>query len=470
MNFKFSYIDEPLLRFFNGEAYNPVIGLCKFGPRFSSVDEKNHKWLKVGLIGSAHSLSITLNLLDEMRRPASPKKVTKWNIPFPGLSENSPLKFSLSYLAELREQILPDEIEEITKQKTRFDKVEKFLEIIERKIKNLSTNKSPPPDVIIVAIPREIEDMCKDPSYDNPLLKLSNDDDFHNRIKLYGMKYSIPTQIIRPNTLEFKGTQEKSIVFWNLAVGLLYKSQKGYPWKLAQLEENTCYVGISFYMESGSKKASLRSSVAQVFLDTGESFVLRGDAFKLDPKADERTPHLDKENAKKVIKLVLKQYQEVRKSLPHRIVIHKSSNFWDEETEGFLEATKDIKLRDFVTILDSDLRFYREKEYPILRGSLFSTENFEEHYLYTTGLVPCLNTYPGLGVPKPLLIRCKVQSSEIQKICQEILAFTKLDWNNTFIYRKEPATIYVSRRVGWVLSESIAKNFKYLDPHYYYYM
>lgn len=470
MKFKFNYIEEPRLQFSNGEAYNPLVGLCKYGPRFASKDEKDHKWLKVGLIGSSHSLSATVTMLDEMRSSSIPKKVTKWNIPFPGLCENSPLNFSLSYLPAMREQIYSEEIEQITAQKTRFDKVAKFLEIIEKKIKNLSNNKSPPPEVIIVSIPREIEEVCKDPSYDNPLLKLSNDDDFHNRIKLYGMKYGVPTQIIRPNTLDFKGTQEKATVFWNLAVGLLYKSQKGHPWKLAELEENTCYVGISFYVESGSKKASLRSSVAQVFLDTGESFVLRGDAFKLDPRADERTPHLDKDNAKKIIQLVLDQFKEVRKSLPRRLVIHKSSNFWDEETEGFQEAAKEIKVKDFVTILDGDLRFYREGEYPILRGSLFSTENLEEHYLYTTGFVPCLNTYPGLGIPKPLLIRCKVQDSEIQKICQEILAFTKLDWNNTFIYRKEPATIHVSRRVGWVLSESIAKDFKDLDPHYYYYM
>jgi len=468
-NFDIDYIEEPKLKFLSGESFNPCVGLLKFGPRFSSIDEKTHKWLKVGIIGSAQSIALTHKILNEMSLPSIPKRITKWSLPFPGLNEYSPLKFSLSYSPEWQQRISSAEIEEILIEKTHSKRTSKLIGIIASKIKILS-EKSPPPDVIIVSLPRDLEEECKDAQSDKPLLKLENNDDFHNRIKLYGMDYKIPTQIIRADTLEFVGTQEKHTVFWNLAVGLLYKSQRGHPWKLAHLDDNTCYVGISFFKEKGGTNKLLRASMAQVFLDTGESFILRGEAFDVKTKNEEKNPHLSKENAMKLIEKVLEQYKIVRNILPQRIVIHKSSNYWVDELEGFKEASKTIPARDFVTIQPSDLKFYREGAYAVLRGTLISSPNYKEHYLYTTGFVPCINTFPGMGVPKPLLIRCFNQDSDIKKICEEILAFTKLDWNNTFIYRKEPVTISISRKVGWVLSETSAKQMSILDPHYYYYM
>ena len=470
MSLKVDYIPEPKLEFLNGESYNPCAGLLKYGPRFSTTDEKKHKWLKIGIIGSSQSISLTLGILEEMSSPAVPKKITKWNLPFPGLNESSPLKFSFSYKPEWRQVITDSEIGEIFEESKPHKRAEKLISIIDNKIKILS-EKSPPPDVIIIGIPRELEDACKDSKFDKPLLKLDSDDDFHSRIKLYGMKHRIPTQILRADTLELKGTQEKPIVFWNIAVGLLYKSQRGHPWKLAKLEENTCYVGISFYKEGSGKDQYLRASMAQVFLDTGESFILRGEPFRVYNQSQIKSPHLSKDNSKKLIEQVLMQYKNIRRVLPQRLVIHKSSKYFDEELEGFKEASKEIQLKDFVTIQPANnLKFYRPGKYAILRGTLISTSNFKLNYLYTTGFVPCIDTFPGLGVPKPMMVRCFVQDSDIKKICEEILAFTKLDWNNTFIYRKEPVTLSVSRKVGRVLSETMARQMQDLDPHYYYYM
>jgi len=62
-----------------------------------------------------------------------------------------------------------------------------------------------------------------------------------------------------------------SDIAWNLAVGLLYKAQKGHPWKLAEFELDTCYAGISFYKERTTNLS--KAAMAQVFLDSGESFI-----------------------------------------------------------------------------------------------------------------------------------------------------------------------------------------------------
>lgn len=467
--FKIDYISEPELMFAEKkESLNPTVGLIKYGPRFSSKDEKQHKWAKVGIIGSSKSISIVTSFLEDMRYQIAPKKICPWSIPFPGLYEDSPLKFSISLSDEWQQRFNSEEIEEIKSLKNKNERIEKVLQLIDNKMK-IIYEKSTPPDIIIISLPEDIECLCVDARMENPLIKLKNEDDFHSRIKVDGMKYKMATQLIRPRTLMLKGTQEKSIVAWNLAVGLLYKSQKGYPWKLTHLEDNTCYVGISFFKERITGKRNMGASLAQLFIDTGESFILRGDSFEWNNSTSPNSPHLSKENAKKIIEMVLKQYQDVRKRLPDRLVIHKSSNYWDDEFEGFVEASKGIEIKDFVTLQPTDISFYRDDMYPVMRGTLVYSPIENECYLYTAGFAPCLKTYPSIGIPKPLMVRTKIADSSMKKICSEILAFTKLDWNNTFLYRKDPVTISVSRKVGKILAESEAKKIQ-IDPHYYYYM
>ena len=466
MTFRIDYISEPKLMFLNGESINPTVGLLKYSPRFSSEDETKHKWVKVGIIGTSKSISQTINFFEDMRYNILPEKTVKWLMPFPGVNEQSPLKFSFSFRPEWQERFSIEEIKTIEGIETLDGRIEKVLSLVDSKMKVIYEKS--PPEVIIVTIPEEIEKLCINQNYDNPLIKLRNEDDFHNRIKVYGMRYKMPTQLIRPKTFALEGTQDKSLIAWNLAVGMLYKSQKGYPWKLTYLPQETCFVGISFYKENLSGKKCTRASMAQVFLDTGQSFILRGDPFECDEK-DTKSPHLSKADAKHLIEVVLAQYNEVKGVVPQRLVIHKSSNYLPDEYEGFMDAAKDIRYKDFITIQKSDVKLYRTQSMPILRGSYLSTPDDNEYYLFTTGYVPCLETYPGLSIPFPLMVRVKYKDTPIRQILEEILAFTKLDWNNTFIYRKEPVTLSVSRKVGQILSESEAHNIE-IDPHYYFYM
>lgn len=470
MTLKFTYIEEPKLQFQSGEAYNPTVGLWKYGPRFSSKHEKGHKWLKIGIIGSGASVSRALAMLEEMKLPAKPENISKWNLPFPGIGPESQMKFSFLCEPEWQEKLTSTEIRSLLSSGSGTKIAEKFAELIDHKLAVLH-EKTPQPDCVIISLPKEIEAACIPSDLKNPLIKLPKEDDLHSRIKIYGMKYGLPTQLLRSKTLDFVGTQEKNIVFWNFAVGLLYKSQNGYPWKLATLEDNTCYVGISFFKEKGDSSKNMRASMAQVFLDTGESFILRGDAFEWNDESHPNSPHLSSDNAKNLTDYVIKQYKEIRHNvMPSRIVIHKTSSYWDEEKEGFLSAIETIPKKDLITIADTGIKFYRPNEFSVLRGTLISNQDFSRNMLYTTGFVPSLDTYPGLGIPKPLLIKPEVLDSNITDVCREILSFTKLDWNNTFMYRRHPVTLSVSKKVGNVLSDSIAKDQTHLDSHYYFYM
>jgi hypothetical protein len=183
--------------------------------------------------------------------------------------------------------------------------------------------------------------------------------------------------------------------------------------------------------------------------------------------------HLTEEDAKRVVNKILKQYYDVRKSLPSRLVIHKTSNFWDEEKTGILQAAKSVKNVDLVTIEEEHpLRLFNYKcAYPVLRGTMLAPPGRREYYLFTNGFVSVLGTYQGYRVPSPIVIRPDEQTvTPIEEIAKEILAFTKLDWNSSHFCKKMPVTIEVSRSVGGVLAEPEAKNLKEIDPHYYFYM
>lgn len=464
-NFRIEYIPEPKLLFGNeGSSLNPCIGLIKYGPRFSGTEKENYREFKVGIVGSSKSIALTKQLFDTFQSKIYPNgEVKPWKIPFPGLNSNSMLSFRFIFNPEWESIIDSIDLREI---KNAHSSSEVALKLIRNRLK-LIYEKETPPDIIIISFPQEFYDICECSNAQKPHIKIGNDD-FHNRIKLAAMQLKISTQIIRPETLLQEGTQERCLVAWNLVVGMLYKCQKGHPWKLTHLEENTCYIGISFFKEKD--KETRRASLAQIFLDTGESFVLRGESFNWMNANYPNSPHLSENDAYNLMKYVLSHYKLIRRHYPNRIVIHKSSNFWDDELEGFKKATCDINERDFITVLPSKLKLFTQTNYPVLRGTLLSLKDESIGFLFTTGFVPSLQTYPGFSIPKALQIKPFVLDSSLIKVAKEILSFTKLDWNNTFVYSKMPVTISVSRKVGSVMSETEAQKIQDLDSHYYFYM
>lgn len=456
----------------NGKAKDPRIGLIKYGPR--TPEEKSyHVSMKIGLIGNSYAINEIQRFFKLMRERILPKKPRgssepqKWKMPFPGLSNKSPLNISMNLQKRWREIIKKDEIDKILSSTNKREIMEMTVSLIEDKT-DIIYGRETPPDVVIICIPDEI--YRKYASAFSFKQKIQTEEsDLHNKIKLRSIIRKIPTQIIHPNTLKWKGTQDLSDVAWNLAVGLLYKSQKGHPWKLAEFELDTCYAGISFYKErtTGASKAAM----AQVFLDSGESFILRAD--QVEESVGKYQNHLTKDDAKKVINKILKQYRNVRGTTPNRLVIHKTSNFWEEEKEGMLQAANNISSVDLITIgIKHPLRLFNYKcTYPVLRGTMITPPDRKEYYLFTNGFVSVLGTYQGYRVPKPIVVRPDEHTvTPIDEIAKEILAFTKLDWNSSHFCKKIPVTIEVSRSVGGVLAEPEIKKLKDIDPHYYFYM
>ncbi len=297
----------------------------------------------------------------------------------------------------------------------------------------------------------------------------AGDFDFHDIIKVIGMKYRLPTQFILPTTLDLerKSLQDLATRSWNLSVAAYYKT-KGIPWKLAELEPDTCYAGVSFYREcTPDGQQYMRAGVARVFLATGEALVLKGDPFKWEhPRAE---PHLNEEQSIALVDKIIKEYKRSHKdTLPQRLVLHKTSEYSVEEKQGFLAASENIAQEDLLSITRSTIDRYREGAYPTVRGNVIKVSD-SEFYVFTLGYIAQLKTFPKPGIPVPVRVQVANLDSSERLMCKDILSLTRLNWNNADFCDQMPITISASRRIGNILSEARARDLE-ISSEYKYYM
>ena len=110
-----------------------------------------------------------------------------------------------------------------------------------------------------------------------------------------------------------------------------------------------------------------------------------------------------------------------------------------------------IEISDLVWIQESSpIAIFRDGNYPVLRGTFVDLRG--KGLLYTRGSVPYYGTYPGLRVPRPLLlVQHENSDSAILTIARDVLALTKVNWNTTQFDQKLPAPIKAAREVGRIL-------------------
>lgn len=365
------HVREPDLIFGqNNKCVEPKGGLFLFGPYGRYVSgEVVPIVADVGIIETSKSIGDTINFFDRIRRRIPAKSAG--GIDFPGLGVNGKLRFDVKFDEQWQEVITSSDVSECRQIETRIERINYFLDLLEEKIRNLH-RKEPSPMITICALPLEFIKMCRSPEQKGYHIiithrrfekrrisppQLEGDYDLHRIIKVFGMKYEMPTQVILPHTLDVerkRGVQDLATRAWNLSMALYYKSE-GVPWKLAQLDPGTCYAGISFYRVLGSEGApSMRASIAHLFLHTGECLVLTGQPFSwVDPNI---SPRLTENQAKTIRSQMIEAYTEIHEQKPSRLVVYKKTIFTPEEKKGFLGAEDSIRQTDLLTVKNCSIR------------------------------------------------------------------------------------------------------------------
>lgn len=461
-SFQIDYLEEPEVEFNGGKDTSPKRGLLRFGPRLKGGQ---HQTISVGVIGDRDSISKLRSLFGEMELAIVPKgadaedesDLTPSHIPFPGTGEESDLDVSINAHPNWQRVISKTDLRAISNQSTVDEKIHEFLDMVRDEIEFLKM-LDPQPAIVIVCIPQTVMDECTPADEDYADVKSSEDNhDLHNQIKIIGMNHDLPTQLVKPETLEPSNDQQKASRAWNLTVGMLYKAQRGHPWKSKDLDPGTCYAGIVFYKQRDTEKNVVRAALAHVFM-RGDHNIIQSQPMRNLKEDENGQPHLSFEEANSIAEQIIEFYKRNHDGAPpNRLVLHKSSEFWEEERNGFKTAAENlgVGVKDFIRIRPrSDLRLLPPDHFPALRGTLLSIPADDTHYLYTTGYVPEMVTWRGSGIPEPIEIKpdrvCKTPSLDL---CEEIMFLTKLDWNTSEFSVKEPVTTGVARKVGDVLAE-----------------
>lgn len=455
MKLNFTHIEEPQLQFGEDAHICPKTGILLYNTYdFDSAIKKKN--ILIGVVGISENIEDFVIWIEQCGNLIPSIKSDQPNlfISFCGFNENSGFGSKMIVDEALIRKINDTELKELIKNKDREERIISVADLYYEQVKFLAQNKKP--DIIICIIPKSMESKIsikKKRKIDNKIgeeEEVRLETDFRRYLKAKSMHLAVPLQLIKEHSLKSgSNVQDDATRAWNFCTAIYYKAN-GTPWRLIKdtNKPTVCYVGISFYRSRDRK--TIQTSLAQIFDELGNGIILRGTPVQIDKR--DRQPHLSINQAHELLKSALKEYKIALENFPARLVIHKTSNFSEDEIEGFKMATNEFHINntDFVTIMDSKVKLFRDGFYPPFRGSLLQLAK-KRYLLYTRGSVEYYETYPGLYIPQPLEIRIVESNESGNQICKEILTLTKMNWNNTQFDGKYPITVACARKVGEIL-------------------
>ncbi len=503
MNNRLVYLEEPTLMFaHNQSAEDSRDGLTLFGPY-----ERNNGTIRVGFIGTQTSLGYYYSFVTQMNKPIYTKSLGRTF--FPGFKS----VFGIDWPSEPATSIILDdnEIESILaipnlKERT-FNLVSLYLDAIKRYIEDEELVI----DIWYVVVPNTVLTLCRPKStsgkatynkqqvdfFNSGQLSLfqednedisqyvemyESDSDFHDQLKARAIhnKITCPIQVMLESTLQFRAKisgeeyedDMKAHLAWTHSSSLYYKL--GYlPWKLNSVRDGVCYVGLVFKkLQDTSRKKGYACSAAQMFLDSGDGVVFRGNIGPWISK-NEKTFHLDRHSAKALLSIAVEAYYAKHKRYPKELFIHGRTAFSDEEWRGFQDAVQvasDINLVGVAIKESNGFRLLKDNsdtksQYGVLRGLCLIVDG-KSGYLWTKGFIPKTETANHMEVACPLHIEVNRGQADIKVVMKDILALTKLNYNACIYGDGLPVTLRFSDKIGNILTAIpdvnwAAKPFKY---------
>lgn len=484
---KLIHISEPKLTFGYGQKMeDPRDGLTLFGAYTKDIHLGQ---ISIGIIGPKKQRDFVKSYIKRIHKPVVCEKSDIARPYFPGIEAIFDIFINPNAIQEI--DIPRKKIDEFLKYTDGHQRVYNLTNLYAGKLTKYLNEEDIPVTVWFVAIPDQIYQFgrpkSKIPKSDDNLtigLKKSERDpnelflfdemnelkdayefeiNFHNQLKAKLLSEKIVTQIIRESTIAYEELWEDedkinyekmfdTAKAWNISTTLYYKSG-GLPWKLGDIRKNVCYLGLVYKQIEQSDNKRNACCAAQMFLDSGDGMVFRGNIGPwYNPKTKEF--HITRKDAFNLLSMSLESFRDKSEmdDYPNEIFIHSKTNFDDEEWEGFAEATEGkckivgVRIKD-----DNTFKIYRDYSYCVPRGSaLIVTEKLA--YLWTKGYIPRIQTQLGLETPNPLSVEIIRGDKNIETVCKDILALTKLNYNACIYADGLPVTLRFADSIGEVLT------------------
>lgn len=475
------HIPDPQLEFGGvGGFLDPKEGLKQGGPFDLRFGTARKQVVNIGFVGDEAMIGKAIKWLERCRKVIKSQMANTAQYPdYPGFKEVFHCDLSLN---PRWNYVIDDEtLKSALAIKSRPLSFTNVLSVYTNGLKHISKIDTVKPDVILCCLPEEVIDKCwsitneKVKNQDKKKIKeLANqlalfenfnkepieeqiedilNRDFRRALKAKAMRFGIPIQIGRDSLfLDQDGNQDASIRAWNSTIALYYKAG-GIPWRIRKEGVETCYVGISFHhLYTTHGKHLVRSCIAQAFSSDGEGFAIRGANI---PWSREQgmNVHLTKEQALQLGEKILAEYRYRTGTTPLRVVLHKSTMFDEHEKSGLYESLNNVPIIELVNLSPTNFRLVRFGAYPPLRGTLCTVNN-DSTYLFTTGYMESIGTYPGPHIPVPIQIKTDPDRNiDLQGVANDIIRLSRMNWNTASITGGHPVTLLFSRRVGGIMAE-----------------
>jgi hypothetical protein len=489
-------IPEPLLLFRYGqETEDPRDGLTLCGP----LDDGKPYGVKAGVIGTRAGIELFRRWVEWLQKPIFIQPPPPGRPPFPGFQAVFHTPWNPSPVLAI--EVGDEEIDQHLYLDDRHQRVYGTVEVFTGRILRALKEEEAKPELWFVVVPDRIYKYCRPESVVEPAVRLRArgqfknatkartfyenrslfpevdeaipayfyEEHFHNQLKARLLKDMVLTQIVKESTVANIGkvgdegvsesdVRRQSEIAWNLSTGVFYKVG-GRPWKVASIREGVCYVGLVFKKDETEGKQRNACCAAQMFLDSGDGVVFKG---AVGPWYNEESGdyHLSRSASKALGELAIASYK--RKHIdgkpPREVFIHGKVRFEAEEWRGFEEAASEVANIVGVRIRDEfNLKLYRQGQNPILRG-LAHIRGERSAHLWTKGWTPRIQTYPGRGVPNPLVIELNKGEAALETVLHDILTLTKLNYNTCIFGDGLPITLKFANAVGEILTAGPIKD------------
>lgn len=487
-SFSLKFYSEPELEFgFGQKSVDPRKGLFLFGP---ISDRRKPTSMRVGVIGTPVGLAAYRDWVRQIGSYIqSPNLSSMHQFAFPGFEAIFKTTWSANPVIEIT--VSPLEITKKIRISDRHRAISETVALFSDSMRQKLREEEISVDLWFVIIPDEVylygRPLSKVPSSEKINIQQSMNSrlarqlqtqpsmfveemqeaelylrgiDFHNQLKAELLLERVTTQIVRESTITPPGNaatgtkirrlQDPATLAWNLSTAAFYKAN-GRPWKLANVREKVCYVGL-VYKKTGDSPADENACCgAQMFLDSGDGLVFRGARGRWYSTAYNEF-HLSRDAARRLMTTTVEGYVSECGQLPNEIFIHGQTYFNDDEWNGFLEAIPSgVRLIGVRIRRSTEMKLFHGSKHPPLRGTAFFM-NDRKALLWTTGFVPFLDTYPGREVPNPLSVEIVRGEAELDQVVKDVMGLTKLNFNTCIFSDGMPVTLRFAGAVGEILS------------------
>jgi hypothetical protein len=492
MTIEAHYFDEPLLEFGSEQKLeHPQDGLFLYGP---VEGQGSPRVIHVGIVGTPDGIALAKGWLTALQGPLPIQRGGQLHTsPWPGFQAAFGMPLEKVPLVTI--PLSGTDIISAISKANRYEAVRSTVKLFESAIVEHLRRDERRPDVWLVIVPEIVH------RYGRPTVSAPKDArrsnimseraaakflrggslfpeitaeaetylfarNFHHQLKAQFLHREVVLQIIRETTLDpttdldhfgnpTRSLQEPARIAWNLSTTLYFKGARIQPWQLANVRPRVCYVGLVFKRDPSPAEKGEACCAAQMFLNSGNGIVFRG---ALGPwySEEKREFHLRRKAARDLVSQVLTSYEKDHGTAPAELFIHARQRFTDEEWEGFASAAdpKKTRLVGVRIRASQDLRLFRlTADVPVLRGTAV-TMSKREGYLWTTGYIPRLRTYPGFETPKPILVEINRGTCDLKTVMGDVLALTKLNYNSCDYASGLPVTLKFADRVGEILTAS----------------